>query len=311
MRLPPIVRRLVGCCRAVCNLIDPLPPESEIGTEDVRQRVRFLIAENARINQLLLEIIYLNNLKRSFIGSQTKSSFNYQWGNVKEGKWMPSNKEFLSETPKHIMEWTKLPRDWFAGKRVLDAGCGSGRWTYGFIKLGAHVTAVDQSENALNETRELVGQTDQLECRRMDLIEGGFQIDSFDLVWSFGVAHHTENPIRVMKHLISAVKPDGYLFMMLYAFPRITDHFREQALYAEWRQRFMPLEFEDRVRVLRENYPEDLVHGYFDAFSPLINDLFVFDWIKAFLQAEGFDSIQRTNDAPNHYFVAHRKPIAC
>lgn len=72
----------------------------------------------------------------------------------------------------------------------------------------------------------------------------------------------------------------------------------------------MPLEFEERVRVLRENYSEDLVHGYFDAFSPLINDLFVFEWIEAFLQAEGFDSIQRTNDAPNHYFVAHKKPFA-
>ncbi len=36
-----------------------------------------------------------------------------------------------------------LPREFFAGKRALDAGCGSGRWTYALAELGAEVTAVD------------------------------------------------------------------------------------------------------------------------------------------------------------------------
>ena len=40
-------------------------------------------------------------------------------------------------------EELQIRPEWFAGKRVLDAGCGRGRWSYGFASLGTDVTSVD------------------------------------------------------------------------------------------------------------------------------------------------------------------------
>lgn len=279
-----------------------IPVESRL----LNQQVRFLVAENVRLNQLIRELIYLNNLKRTYTGLQTKDSFDYQWREVGEGQWMPSNPEFIKKTPDYICEWTQLPKEWFANKRALDAGCGSGRWTYGLLKLGATVTAYDQSAGALQETRNLVKDFANVKLQQQDLLELNPEPHSFDLVWCFGVAHHTENPLKVIKNLLPAVAPDGYLFMMLYAFPETADDYREKALYEEWRRKLLPLSFTEKVDVLKQHYPAEQVHGYFDAVSPPINDLFTWEWIQAFLQGEGFDSIRRVPDQFNHYFVARK-----
>jgi SAM-dependent methyltransferase len=270
------------------------------------QQIRFLISENIRLSQLLRELIYQNNLSRPPTALQTKDSFDYQWREVGEGAWMPSNPDFLKKTPDMIVERTQLPREWFPGKRVLDAGCGSGRWTYGLLKLGAQVTALDQSKSALEETRALVNGLGSVELLQRDLLKLDLEPNSFDLVWCFGVVHHTENPIKTIKNLISMVAPGGYLFMMLYAYPERTASFSELATYEEWRRRLLPLPFDKKVEILRQHYPADLVHGYFDAVSPQINELFTWEWIQAFLQNEGFDSIRRTLNHPNHHFIARK-----
>jgi SAM-dependent methyltransferase len=270
------------------------------------QQINFLACENIRLNQLLRELIFQNNLTRSPTASQTRESFDYQWREVGEGAWMPSNPDFLKKTPDMIFKLTQLPREWFPGKRVLDAGCGSGRWTYGLLKLGAQVTAFDQSKGALEEARALVEGLGIVEFLQRDLLELDLKPNSFDLVWCFGVAHHTENPIKAIKNLISIVAPGGYLFMMLYGYPESTESFHEQATYGEWRRRLLPLSFAEKVEILRKHYPEELVHGYFDAVSPQINELFTWEWIQSFLQNEGFDSIRRTLDNPNHHFIAQK-----
>jgi len=283
-------------------------PAITVQQELLEQQVRFLVAENIRLNQLLRELIYLNHLKRSYTGSQTKESFDYQWQEVGEGQSMPSNPDFLHTTPDLIVERTQLPREWFPGKRVLDAGCGSGRWTYGMLKLGAHVTALDQSQGGLAETRALVNSAGlgSVEFYHKDLLKLDLEPHSFDLVWCFGVAHHTENPLQVIRNLITMIAPGGWVFMMLYGVPESVDAFRTHAMYEEWRRRLLPLSFTEKVAILKQHYPPELVHGYFDAYSPPINDLFTWEWIQNFFQNEGFDSVHRTIHHPNHHFVARK-----
>jgi 2-polyprenyl-3-methyl-5-hydroxy-6-metoxy-1,4-benzoquinol methylase len=273
----------------------------------LEEKVRFLITENIRLNQVIRELIYFNRLKRSDAGAQTKESFDYQWGEIPEGKWMPSNPDFLNKTPDLISKWTHLPASWFQGKDILDAGCGSGRWTYGLLKLGARVTAIDQSLNAIGETKSLIQDLHPAELRQEDLIELRLEKNSYDMVWCFGVAHHTENPIQVIKNLIRAIVPGGYLFMMLYAFPQTIDDYETKASYEEWRQKLSPLSNTEKVDILKKHYPPGLVHGYFDAYSPLINDLFTWEWIQTFFQNEGFEEIYRVPDEFNHYFVARKR----
>ena len=155
--------------------------------------------------------------------------------------------------------------------------------------------------------RALVKGMGSVEFVHTDLLNLSLPSKPFDLVWSFGVAHHTENLIKAMKNLIEVVAPGGYLFMMLYGYPDTIDGFTEQASYEEWRRRLLPLSFAEKVEVLKKHYPPELVHGYFDAVSPQINDLVTWEWVQWFLQNEGFDSIRRTIDHPNPHFIARKR----
>ena len=274
--------------------------------EGMEQQIRFLVYDNMRVNQLLREMIYLNNLKRGQTGLQTKESFDYQWRELPEGEWMPSNPDFLVKATDFLIEFTNIPREWFAGKRILDAGCGSGRWTYALKELGAQVTSFDQSKGALDAVRKLVGESDQVKLEQGDLHKLPYPDESFDMVWCFGVPHHTENPLLVLNHIVRCVAPGGYIFVMLYAFPESTDAFFEQANYEEWRQRMLHLDNRQKMEILINNFPEKQVHGYFDALSPTINDLFTYEWMKAFLRTNGFDDFHRYSNSPNHYVTARK-----
>jgi len=275
--------------------------------ELLEQQNRFLLYDNMRVNELLRELIYLNDLKRGYTGSQTKESFDYQWREIPEGESMPSNPEFLSKATEYLLEFTQIPREWFAGKEVLDAGCGIGRWTFALNRLGANVTSFDQSSGALGAVKKLVGESGNVRIQQGDLLNLPFEDQSFDMVWCFGVPHHTENPIRVLKHLTRCVKPGGYLFVMLYAFPVNIDGFSEQANYEEWRQRLLPKSNIEKIEILKNHFPADQVHGYFDAVSPTINDLFTYEWMESFFRGEGFEEFYRFPNQANHHVTARRK----
>src|SRR6266545_5892528 len=85
---------------------------------------------------------------------QTLASFDYQWGELPEGDAMLSDPWFRENVDRILVEELLcVERDWFRGRRVLDAGCGIGRWTLGFLRLGCDVTAVDFSPRALERLR--------------------------------------------------------------------------------------------------------------------------------------------------------------
>jgi SAM-dependent methyltransferase len=306
--------RMVVLTAAVPELVTPSSYPSPKPTmsllkkiELLEQQNRFLLYDNMRVNELLRELIYLNDLKRGYTGSQTKESFDYQWREIPEGEWMPSNPEFLTQATEYLQEFTQIPRDWFIGKNILDAGCGSGRWTYAMNRLGANVTSFDQSAGALGAVKKLVGDAANVKFQQGDLLNLPFEDESFDMVWCFGVPHHTENPLRVLKHLTRCVKPGGYLFVMLYAFPHNLDGFNEQANYEEWRQRLLPKNNREKMEILKNHFPAHQVHGYFDALSPTINDLFTYEWMEAFFRGEGFEDFHRVPTQPNHYVTTRKK----
>ena len=51
--------------------------------------------------------------------------------------------QFRPELVDEFLADCELPAEFFAGKDVLDAGCGSGRWSYALSRLGARVHAMD------------------------------------------------------------------------------------------------------------------------------------------------------------------------
>ena len=88
---------------------------------------------------------------------QTKEAFGFQWRNLKEGDYLLSDPWFKANVSKILFEEEiQIKPEWFKGKDVLDIGCGNGRWSYGFAKLGANITAVDINQIAIDETEKAI-----------------------------------------------------------------------------------------------------------------------------------------------------------
>ncbi|MBN1292797.1 MAG: hypothetical protein JXB48_13230 [Candidatus Latescibacteria bacterium] len=97
---------------------------------------------------------------------------------------------------------------------------------------------------------------------------------------------------------------------MLYGEPRAND-LGDYNYYHEifdMRCKTKNLPFEEKVKVLAQKYDKDHLHGYFDAISPEINDLYRWDEIVGWLINAGFENIKRTlPDHPNHHIIARKK----
>lgn len=107
--------------------------------------------------------------------------------------------------------------DKWAGKKVLEVGCGAGSDLIRFAKTGADVIGIDLSSKsvALAKTRLQVYKCDG-EVLEADAENIPYKNNIFDRVWSFGVLHHTPNPERAINEIYRVTKFGGEICIMLY-----------------------------------------------------------------------------------------------
>lgn len=238
--------------------------------------------------------------------TQTKASFDYQWKLLNEGKSLADDALFLAKAPATVCEYTNLPKDWFEGKKVLDLGCGAGRFSYALLSMGAIVTSADQSSAGLEQTKALCSQFGlKHKTQKIDLLNWDEQ-ESYDLVFCYGVVHHTGNTYKAIINASRKVATSGKLFLMIYGYPLDVEGYRELNTYEELRRATAHMSFEERVYHLRKLYPAERVHGYFDAISPKINDLLSYEEICDLLRKLGFHSFTRTYESRNHHLIADK-----
>jgi SAM-dependent methyltransferase len=102
-----------------------------------------------------------------------------------------------------------------AGKFVLDAGCGGGRYSRLLGQHGARVIGVDLSA-AVDKASSLCTNLPDVQIIQADLLDLPLADASFDMVYSIGVLHHTPNPRLAFRQIASKVKPGGRLAVWLY-----------------------------------------------------------------------------------------------
>jgi len=151
---------------------------------------------------------------------QTKQRFNF-------GKnWLSYNKSFnedrCSEASLHLLNFLKLEN--LNNLTFLDVGCGSGLMSLCAYEAGANVISIDYDPNsvlATSQMRENRGET--LDHERWKVFEGscldGDMLKQFcdaDIIYCWGVAHHTGDMNRALENLFAISKPGTIVYFALY-----------------------------------------------------------------------------------------------
>jgi 2-polyprenyl-6-hydroxyphenyl methylase/3-demethylubiquinone-9 3-methyltransferase len=110
----------------------------------------------------------------------------------------------------------------FEGQRFLDIGSGSGLFSLAARRLGADVTSFDYDPQSVGCTAELrrryFSEGEQWEVLRGSVLDKHFLggLGTFDIVYSWGVLHHTGAMWEALENACSLVAPGGRLHIALY-----------------------------------------------------------------------------------------------
>lgn len=121
----------------------------------------------------------------------------------------------------HISEFAQFASA--RGLRVLEIGVGMGADYLEWLKAGARATGVDLSSASVERARrrcELAGY--QPDLRVADAERLPFSDNTFDVVYSYGVMHHSPDTAQCLREAWRVLKPGGQARIMLYHHPSLT-----------------------------------------------------------------------------------------
>ena len=139
----------------------------------------------------------------------TASTFTQQWAQFdyeQDRTWGGTAAERLAA----FLDDVGKPPDWFAGKCVLDAGCGNGVLSHAISSLGCRVVATDLSESVVAAHRRF---GEAVLFFQGDLGRSALRSRTFDLIYCGGVLHHTPSTRAALEQLVRALRPGGTIFL--------------------------------------------------------------------------------------------------
>jgi SAM-dependent methyltransferase len=143
---------------------------------------------------------------------KTASAFGWQWQHF----W-----EMHAEYEAQFLDWLDpIGAEFFRGKRVLDAGCGTGRHAHYAASYGAsEVVAIDLSAAVDTARRNLAG-FDNVDVVQGDPLHPPFRTPAngggFDFIYSIGVLHHLPDPRGGFRSLVRYLRPGGTIAIWVY-----------------------------------------------------------------------------------------------
>jgi SAM-dependent methyltransferase len=129
--------------------------------------------------------------------------------------------EIVHESVEHMKSFMKI--DSLAGKTFLDIGCGSGIHSLAAKRLGAdRIISFDYDQDSVNTTqrvKEWSGETGDWTVMQGSVLDEEFMrgLPKSDIVYSWGVLHHTGSMWEAVRNARIPMKDDGEFYIALYS----------------------------------------------------------------------------------------------
>lgn len=145
--------------------------------------------------------------------------------NIRHSKLPIGTKEYFDEVEKrkyfvepHIPGFAEFSN--WKGKTVIELGMGIGTDAVNFARAGADYSGLELSEESLSIARkrfDVFGLSGNLVSGDLESCASMFPMKTFDLIYSFGVIHHTPSIARALSEIRKLAHKDSKIKVMVYA----------------------------------------------------------------------------------------------
>ena len=145
--------------------------------------------------------------------------------NVRHSSKEIGTKEYFDEVERkrytaepHIPLFADFPT--WRGKKVLEIGCGLGTEGINFARHGADYTGTDLSIESINLAQnrfKVYNQKGRFFQGNAENLSSFVNVEKYDLIYSFGVIHHSPNPNLIIDQIYKYMDDSTILKIMLYA----------------------------------------------------------------------------------------------
>jgi SAM-dependent methyltransferase len=236
-------------------------------------------------------------------------SFSFEW-NTHSRTQLDSIKD-SQDSEEMFVQKTGFIADDLAGKWVLDAGVGAGRFADVVSRWGANLVGVDLSF-AVEAAAANFADRNNVFILQADIGSLPFREESFDFIYSIGVLHHTPNTREYFLKLPRLLKPGGEIAIWVY--PNEGEYVTRNAWipftsrippkwFHRWCQWFVPWVHSTRLRklaqLIRHYFPfsdqglgmENDILDTFDGYSPSYHGIHSAAEVRLWFEEAGLEEI--------------------
>ena len=145
--------------------------------------------------------------------------------NVKHSKKEVGTKEYFDEVERkrytaepHIPPFAGFSST--KGKKVLEVGCGMATEGINYARAGATYTGTDLSIESLDLAKKrfkVYNNKGNFYLGNSEELSSFVPVETYDLIYSFGVIHHSPHPEKIISEIKKYMNKDSTLKIMLYA----------------------------------------------------------------------------------------------
>jgi SAM-dependent methyltransferase/uncharacterized protein YbaR (Trm112 family) len=196
-----------GVLTCSCGSIFPIVDSIPVMLPHTRDYFKILRQEYPHNQAVPAQDYGYNTQGHSDAYKKTQQRFGFEWTRYPD--W------FEAEEKAIFLEETQIEPHLFYNKLILDAGCGMGRFTRIAGKLGGEVIGIDLSESVV-KAHQTTAHLPYTHIVQADILHPPFRDNTFDIIYSLGVLHHTPDTHNAFSSLTKKLRQGGIISIWVY-----------------------------------------------------------------------------------------------